>query len=200
MAWEAVSKENVAALSGIRTTALRDEWYDFAVGLIGKIAGIYNIGTPIAVVEIKDGNGSSVMQVDKPPISAVEKVVVDGVTMSSALVKYSGSSVYLSDSGVGYQYTTNPRIGNYIFSKGIRNVEITYTSGTLVSDEAYALAVSLVVKEFANLATAEGSDSRLQFYKPGQSGRTEKPLYEWGLHGKIKGIIISLLGEKKRIR
>lgn len=187
MAWEAIGKSSVAALAGTNAETLRDEWYDMAVALIGHFAGIYNIGTSEVVVDEIDGTGVTSIKVTKPPIGTLTSVEIDDVLIDSGYYTHTDSYVILKDDIITNVYG----LSRY-FTEGTKNVKITYTSGRLV-DYRVALVISLIIKELANLKTSEGAESRLQFFAPGRSLATQAPLLEYGLHGKIKGIIDTLL-------
>jgi hypothetical protein len=195
MAWEAVTKDQVAPLAGIRSTDLKDEWYDFAVGTIEYHTGLYNLGSPVAVTEIRNGNGMSRISVKYPPIASLSSVTVDGSTLGSGYIAYDTTTIYTKE-GTGL----NPYLNSIRFNRGVQNIGLSYISGTAVIDQNYSLTLALVIKELANLTTAEGAEARVQFFKPGRSSATEDPLFEWGLHGKIKGIIEALMGVRFRIR
>lgn len=195
MAWEAVSKEHVAPLSGIRTTDLKDEWYDFAVGTIEFHTGLYNLGTPVSVTETRNGNGMRRLAVEFPPIASLVSVSIDGSQVGSGYLANDTTTVYIKDG-----YGANPYLGSIKFNQGVQNVALSYVSGTAVIDQNYALTLAFIIKELANLTTAEGAEARVQFFKPGRSSATEDPLFEWGIHGKIKGIIEALMGVKFRAR
>jgi hypothetical protein len=196
MAWEAVSKEEVARLSGVKTTELRDEWYAMAVDLIGRIAHVYNIGTPVAVSETRNGTSSRIMPVYKPPIVSVQSVYIDDELVPASLIDFSDSAIYIKSSESIY---VNNIDSDETFEYGSRNVIINYTSGSTSVDHSISLTIALVIKELAGTTVGEGAESRVQFYRPGQSDATEAPLTHWGIHGKIKGIITTLLGSKVRM-
>jgi len=195
MAWEMISKEEVALLAGIKQSDLRDIWYNMATGIVGRIAGIWNVGAPTSITEVRDGRDLPRIDVHQPPISAVTSVTVDGYSVDSAYISYDTTSIVLSDSG----YTGNPYADDQVITEGDKNVTLVYTSGTSTIDYSVALVVALIIKELANLHTMEGSEAVIQFYRPGQSAATEDPLIRWGIHGKIEGIIETFLGKKFRV-
>lgn len=194
MAWEAVSKDEVAALSGVASSALRDEWYNMAIAVIAELANLWNIGTPTNITEVKDGNGTSRIMVNRPPVYSVTSVKIDDVPVPASAIVYDSSGIHLKST-----VSVNPYVGRIRFERGVKNVELAYVSGSPVVDHSVSLAIALIVKELSNLKTAEGTDSRLFTFRPTKSHATEDPLYEWGVHGKIKGIITSLLGTKFRV-
>lgn len=191
MAWEAVSKAEVARISGTKEDNIHDEWYDWAVGLIKRHSRIHNIGTDaeVVVTEERDGNDTRRILVNKPPIISVTSVTIDGYTVSSDYYTHDSVSIVLTDN-----LPTNPHLATERFANGAKNVTLVYTSGGV--DSAVSAAIALIIKEFSGLERSEGAEARLQFYQVGKNRATEAPLVEWGVHGKIVGIIKSFLGVK----
>lgn len=195
MAWEAVSKVEVAKLAGINTTELQDWWYNVAVDLIARHTRYTNIGTLVSVTEVRDGNDAARIAVAKPPIYSVTSVSVNGTVYSSDT--YTFDSVSISFKNLLSDYTGYDR--SFVFTRGTKNVVIAYTSGSIVVDQSVALAIALIIKELANTSSGEGAESRIQYYRPGESAATEAPLTQWGIHGKIVGVVKTILGDKVKI-
>ena len=193
MAWEAISENEVAKISGTSADKMRDVWYDWAVGIIGRVSGIYNIGDITTVTEVRDGNGMDRISVHKTPINSVTSVTVDGYSVSSGDYTFDDVSIVFEDT-----MPTNPHLATMRFSRGSKNVTLVYESGA-AADHSVGLAIALIVKEFSKIERLEGAEAHLQFYQVGKNRATEAPLTEWGLHGKIRGIARSLLGEKFKV-
>ncbi len=193
MAWEAVSVIEVAKISGTSVDTIRDVWYDWAVGIIGRISGIYNIGDIQTVTEVRDGNGMDRISVHKTPISSVTSVTVDGYAVGSGDYTFDDVSIVFEDT-----LPTNPHLATMKFNRGSKNITLVYESGA-ADDYAVGLTIALIVKEFSRIERSEGAEAHLQFYQVGKNRATEAPLTEWGLHGKIQGITKSLLGEKFKV-
>lgn len=197
MAWEAISKAEVAKLSGTREADLSDTWYDQAVGLIETHKGIYNPGLSVTVTDVLDGDNTSRIRVRRPPIESVTSLYVDNYLISANSYVFSDGVISLIDN-----YSGNPYVFDKIFPAGKKNVTVTYVSGggPLSVSGAVSLTIALIIKELANLHSQEGAESRLMSYRPGKSVATEDPIHEWGTHGKIKGIIEALLGVRMRAK
>ena len=193
MAWEAVSENEVALICGTSVDTLRDIWYDWAVGIIERHTGVHNIGDIATITEERDGNGIDRITVNKPPIDSVTSVTVDGYVVSSGDYTFDNVSIVFEDT-----LPTNPHLATMKFNRGSKNVTLVYESG---ASENYAVGVTiaLIVKEFSRLERSEGAEAHLQFYQVGKNRATEAPLTEWGLHGKVRGIARSLLGEKFKV-
>lgn len=191
MAWEAITKAQVATLCGVAASNLQDVWYDIAVDLIERHAGIYNIGKSVSVDEKLDGNGSTRIRVNNPPISSVSAVYIDDVFVESSRYTFNDTSIIAIES-----LAINPRAELYVFPKGAKNIRVVYTSGE--QDYSVGITIALIVKELSGLKSMEGAEARIQTYRPGSSNATELPLTEWGVHGKIMGIISTLVGRKVR--
>lgn len=72
--------------------------------------------------EYFDGNGSRVMVMPRWPISAVASVSIDGVSVSASASPQTG--------GVGYFFdNTRIMLNGWVFTKGIKNILISYTAG-----------------------------------------------------------------------
>lgn len=192
MAWEAITKEEVAKICGVNPASLRDEWYNMATSLIERHAGVFNPGKTVSVDEKQNGSGMSYQRVDQPPIASVAAVYVDGIILpSDRYINTDNSIVLVEDYISANPYAVLPGI----FPEGRKNVRIVYTSGNS-SDYAVNMAIALIVKELSTLHSQEGAEARLMTFRPGESVATEEPLIQWGIHGKIKGIITTLVGRK----
>lgn len=193
MAWELISKTEVSKITGARETDLRDMWYDMAVGLIERLTGINHLGTTALIVETANGDGTGLLTVRKPPITSVTSIHVDGSLVSPDSYVVYETYIQLKDN-IGF----GNRISD-VFPKASGNIQITYTSGT-TGDHAIKLTIALLVKELVNFALGEGAETKIQFYRPGKSAATEEPLTQWGVHGKMVGIVHSILGYKMRVK
>ena len=193
MAWEAVSELEVAKICGTTVDTLRDIWYDWAVGIVERHSGIHNIGEITSVTEVRDGNGIDRITVNKPPISSITSVTVDGSTVSSGSYTFDDASIVFVSNN-----PTNPHLASMKFAEGAKNVTLVYLSGA-ADDYAVGLTIALIVKEFSRIERSEGAEAHLQFYQVGKNRATEAPLVEWGLHGKVIGITKSILGEKFKV-
>jgi hypothetical protein len=182
MAWEIISKSSVAGLIGVSESVLQDGWYDMAVALIQRRSKIHNIADPKTVTETHYIWDFPVVFVRQNPILAVSSVSVDGVELSADKYSYDSRQIFILDT----TFNTNDK----------KTVLVSFSSGTDQTDYAVAACIALVIKEFANMRTMEGSETLIQFYRPGQSKATERPLVEWGIQGKINGIIDAFLGRK----
>lgn len=193
MAWELISKIEVAKISGARETDLRDMWYDMAVGLVERLTGITNLGVTDNVVEVSNGDGTGMLTVRKPPIVSVSSIYINNALVSPEHYVVHESYVQMVDN-VYYEGTVTG-----VFPKGKGNITISYVSGTQ-GDNAIKLVIALLIKELVNFSLGEGAESKIQFYKPGKSAATEEPLVQWGVHGKMVGIVHSILGYKMRVK
>lgn len=191
MAWEAISAEQVAKICGVSPSSLQEEWYDMAVSLIERHAGIFNPGKIVPVDELINGSGMRYQRVTRPPIASVDAVYIDGNIVPPNMYVSTDTSIVMVD-----DYTSiHPHIPTSVFPEGSKNIRVVYTSGD-ETDYAVAMAIALIVKEMSSLSTKEGAEAHLMTFRPGESVATEEPLVQWGMHGKIKGIITTLLGRK----
>jgi hypothetical protein len=182
MAWEIISRATIANLIGVSETILEDDWYYMAVGLIERRTGIHNIASPLSVTEKHFVWDFPAITVKAHPILAITQVSLDGVVLESSEYTWNSRQVFL--------LSTVP------FDNNRKIAEVVFSSGTVASNYAMATCIAFVIKELTALRTMEGANTLIQFYRPGQSKATEQPLVEWGLHGKINGIIDSFLGKR----
>jgi len=194
MAWEAISAEDVSALSGISEDRLIDLWYDMAIGILSYVCEVNNIGDLTSVTETIDGTGSSSVSVKSPPITSVTSVSVDGSVVESSKYTHDKRNIVLVDS-----FTTNPYSNHDVFPTGVRNVSVTYVSGQ-ADDHVYGLAIALIVKEIASLKIGEAADARIQFGSTTRSdGKTLSRKYI-GVHTRVVEIANTLFRKKIRVR
>lgn len=191
MAWEAISAEEVSKICGVSPGSLRDEWYEMAVSLIERQAGIHNPGKTTSIDERQNGSGFAYQKVLQPPIASVSAVYVDSILLPSDRYINTDTSIVLVDDFSA----ANPYVLGGAFPEGSKNIRIVYTSGTTL-DHGVNMAIALIVKELSVLNTQEGAEARLMTFRPGESVATEEPLIQWGIHGKIRGIISTLIGKK----
>ena len=192
MAWEAISKADVLALSGARATDVEDVYYDMAVAILADACEVNNIGSLVSVTDRIDGSGTKRMAVNSPPISSVTSVAVDGVTLSSTRYENDTTYVVLVDTISG-----NPYASSTVFNKGTRNVVVTYTSGTLSNDK-YGLAVALIVAEFIKMRVGEAADTRIQFGSTNKSDGKALSRRYIGVHTRAVDIAKTLFTKRMR--
>lgn len=100
---------------------------------------------PKTVTELLDGSGGTRLLLTNYPVQSVSLLQVDGVTVPPASSP-TGSGWILepaSDDPPGVMQRLDLR--GYGFSRGTRNVSVTYTAGYLVADEAAVATASVVV-------------------------------------------------------
>lgn len=91
-------------------------------------------------IEARNGNGSGIMVLGAYPVTAVSAVTVDGVAIPSA-VSATESGFVSSDLAV--------YLRGYIFTKGVRNVSITYTAGYATTPPDVAqVCIDLVARKY----------------------------------------------------
>ena len=204
MAWELVSKTDVAKNIRIAAPDIQDLWYDSAVGLVERFTG-WNLLSPQDYTQYGDGNGSEIFMPEVLPINSVSllKILGQEIPITSYLVRWDG--VYFKTPEVlsSTPYTTSLVYYNR-FPFGIGNVYIEYNAGgpaNLPNKYAAYLPMTLtyIIKELSVLFRNEGSDSVLEKYRPDRSQVKEEVLQSYGIHGKVRGIIKSWYPIKMRI-
>lgn len=194
MSWEAVSKEDVQALSGVRESDLSDLWYDMAVAVLAYVCEVHHIANLTAVTDLVDGTGSSSVDVRQPPINSVTSVSINNIVVPSNRYTHGRNSVTLIDA-----ISANPYLSSDVFERGTRNVSISYISGE-VDNAIYSLAVALIIKEIAALKIGEAADARIQFGSTNRSdGKAISRKYV-GVHTRVIEIARTLFAKKLRAR
>lgn len=134
MAWTIVSRAEVADLTAINETDLRDSWYDMVVGLLKKESGYeYIDGTQAISDEAHDGDGTDMLRVKYPPIVSVSSLTIDDTSVASSRYKVYGNYIRLVSD-------IDDTIPDY-FPVGTQNVTISYTGGFTETPEELKLAI-----------------------------------------------------------
>jgi len=192
MAWEAISKVDVAKFSGCKPADLNDIWYDQAISYIGRYGGYYNPAIAETVTERRSGNGARRIQVGKPPVTGIVSVSIDGVAQPITDFDFDASGIYCV---VNSYNNLTSRLG---FHKGVKNIELTYLSGGEQGNEHVSLAIMMIIREMVAEYLSEGSNARIVEFKGGVSTAIDDSLLAWGLQGKIKSIVRDIIGSKNR--
>lgn len=204
MAWEIVPKSQVSENIRIPVTSLQDIWYDAAIGLVERFSGIY-IGEAANYTEEGDGTGSIFYRPKVIPVNSVSSLSILGQTIPSYRYSVRWDGIWFKDQRV---LDTNPYSTGFVyyssFPFGISNVDITYNAGGITNlpsefKDALPMTLILVIKEMSVLFRTEGSDQVLEKYRPDRSKVKDEVLQNYGIHGKIRGIIKSWLPPKMRV-
>lgn len=194
MAWEAITKEEVAEFIKVPQASLRDEWYNQSVALIENRAGIHGIGNITTRTDYLDGDGGKFIAVRYPPISSVTSVSINDYVISSSLYRADERYIVLIE-----KFSINPYFIDAVFPEGIRNVKVVYESGAS-SNPLVSLAIMLLVKEFSNIATSEGSAARVQFFQTDRQDGVERVRRSSGFEARLQSIIRSVFPVNFRVR
>lgn len=192
MAWEAISKADVAKFAGCKPDDLKDIWYDQTISYIAKFGGYNNPVIAETVTERRSGNGARRIQVGKPPVTGLVEVKIDGVVQPITDFDFDASGVYCV---VNSYNNLSSRLG---FHKGVKNIELTYKSGGEQGNEYVSLAIMMIMREIVAEYLSEGSNARIVEFKGGVSTAIDDSLLAWGLQGKIKSIVLDIIGTKNR--
>lgn len=199
MAWTLTTKAICAGLSGLPTTAYRDEWSDWVEGLIEDMAGIKYIGTTATVsAELHDGDNTDTLRVKFPPVISVTTLLCSDMTIGSSDYKVYPWGVRLvssEGSELKESMVRHPR-----FPAGVQNVSITYVSGKASVPDRVQLCATLMINEIAKVQSREGSDASVK-YGMVEPGMDERPTeFDIGLHKKLRAIAHSILQPRTRFR
>lgn len=184
MSWELVTRAEVANLAGQDVATLRDEWYDWVVGILKQETGYeYIEGTTATVTdEAHDGNGTDLLVVKKPPIVSVASLSIGGSGVSSNRYK-----VY--DQYVRMVSTLDDTIPSY-FPIGVQNVLITYTSGFTAVPADVKLAVANAIEIIMLHNLRGGTTANIKWSVPERTdGADEPPLPVASLSRVVRNII-----------
>ena len=185
MAWEIVTKQEVADVHPINLDNMPDIWSETVEALIRQHMSSPNLGKPASVTEIHDGNGTNMLSVHAPPIQSVTSLTIQTVVVTSD------------------EYVVYP---NYIklkdmnFVEGTLNVEITYMSGNTVVDPTVKLAAIAMIAAIANYKGTHGADSSLKWSQvDDQQAGEATPNRNIGLTSHLTRIMKRIL-RRERVR
>jgi hypothetical protein len=185
MAWELATKEDVMSLHPVLEAELRDEWSDFAEGLVKQHMGQPYLGTSQVITdEYHDGDGSNILRPKNPPIISVQSLY-----MSDSLL--SADEYVVFNTHLELKYKTFPR--------SVLNVKINYTSGKLVVDEITRLTTAAMIVAIVNYRKRYGSDASLKWSTLDQKGGEDDGNENFGLMSHLQGIMKTTL-RRPRLR
>lgn len=202
MAWEIVSKESVASFIRVPEDRMMDVWYDMSIGLIEDHTGWY-LDAQTNITELTSGNGSNFLVPDVVPIASVSSIRIEGSLVPPTHYVTSWDMIQLKSyrSDDILQSDMLYSIGE--FNLGTRNIEIVYNSAGYNGlprkyKEALKSCIFFICKEFSVNFRGEGSDQMMRKYRPDRTMNPEEVLMSYGQHGKIKGILNTILPLHKR--
>ena len=206
MSWEIITKEDAANFARITTAQLQDIWYDVALAAIENYTGWQSLTEAADISEYIDGPGSSIL-VPRLPINTVSLLQIYGSSVPTSYYYVTWNGVEMRTYRPGETYETTvyfERVTSFgdVFPFGIRNIYITYNYGGIGSlpNEYLGLvkdSLLQVIKEFSVVPRSEGSDTMLKKYRPDRTLQPEEILSNYGIHGKIKGILQATLPRRK---
>lgn len=200
MAFEIVDKSIVSDMIRMPASKIRDEYYDMAIGQIQLHTGWRYLNYNVDLVQIKDGDDSFYLQLQKP-VNTVSYVKINNTPVPSAyyVVRWDGIYMKTEPQSVDLIYETSLYSPN-CFSLGIGNIEVSYNCGGIANlpyeyQEAIKLAIILIIQTLSTLPREEGSDQILRNYKPQNQEyeRKDESQSGVGIHGKIRDIIFKTL-------
>ena len=194
MAWEIVSAVEVAKLIGDAPENLRDDWYNFSVAYVEQWTGQHNLTESVSLAERINGTGTRIIQVNRPPIQGVSSVTIRDIgVVPAASYTHTGNYIMLVEDEFGM----NPYSSYGEWPKGLQNIDVVYTSGSIQTNYLMGLAIALLVKQLADTSRGEGSQALIQAMKPHWSSAIEFPM---GIEDRMHGIVSKLLKKKTRMR
>lgn len=169
----------------ITETELRDFWSETVEGLIKQEKGAAYLGTPTAIAnEYHDGDGTSILVVNKPPIASVQSLVLD-----------TGYSYPVAD----YEVLNNIiRLKTGTFPEGSLNVAVSYTSGTTANvDPVIRLCAATMIVAMINYRSRAGADGSIKFAQNEVREGSRSPNVNVGLITHLRSIMKQLLRKDK---
>lgn len=193
--WKIITKEEASEFARVSINSIDDIIYDTTLGLIEVHTGWRNLDDPINTIKYAHGIGSPILLLDAP-INSITYIKIDGVTIDSSL--------YYADWNKVYMKNNSDRLSLNVFPVGIGNIEVSYEQGgseTLPESYRQSLIATtlLCVKEMIAIPRNEGSDQVLKKYRPDRTMMPEETLKNYGVHGKIMGIIRANLPSRIRV-
>lgn len=183
--WQIISKDAAAQYARMAIGSIDDLWYDTTLGIIETYCGWSNLEEAVDITETMHGNNSPILIV-KAPIVSVTSISVDGTIISPTLYKYNWNKIYMTNN--------SDRTSLSVFQRGIMNVVVSYRVGGISSlpehyQDALKATMLLCIKEMVAVPRNEGSDQTLRKYRPDRTMMPEETLKNYGIHGKIMGIV-----------
>jgi len=206
MSWAIVTKTEAANFARVTEPQLQDVWYDAALALIENYTGWHSLEVPKTASEYVDGNGSQILHPNLP-VNSVNLIQIHGQTVPSAYYHVNWYGVEMRTYIPGDVYISHMlferKLGaQNIFPYGIKNIYIEYSYGgtssmpkRLVDNIKWGLLQ--IIKEISTVPKNEGSDSMLKKYRPDRTLLPEEVLSNYGLHGKIRGILMATFPKQK---
>lgn len=155
MAWEVISRGQVAALSGLNESEIRDEWYDWVIAIVREETPYEYFGVTATITgETHDGDGTNLLVVRYPPIVSVSSLSISDSAVTSTYYKIYDHYVLLTQ--------TDENILNPVFPVGTQNISITYVSGfqNTPGDLIFAIANAIEIIALHKLRGASVADLR----------------------------------------
>jgi len=181
MAWTLCTEQDVRDIQTMPTT-IPDSWSDMVEGLIRSFTGFSDLGnTSAEYTDCKSGDGTALLRTRHSPIIAVSSVTIDGAAVDA-------DNLYVGE------YFIELKNG-LTFTRGIRNVEITYTAGEGTVPEDIRLAAATMIVAINNYDARGGADASLKFSTMVDDGRDHtrggeaSPVDRMGLVSHLKGIM-----------
>lgn len=206
MSWEIITQTQAANFSRVQESQLDNVWYDIAIGAIESHTGWESLAQTQTIAEYLDGTGSNILKT-RLPLNSVSLVQVVGTTVPSSYY-YAGwygiemRSYVPGDTFQTYMLLERLLAYENIFPMGLKNVYVEYNYGGISSlPNKYIAAIKScllqIIKEISTVPRTEGSDSMLKKYRPDRTLMPEEVLREYGVHGKIHGILAASLPKQK---
>lgn len=206
MSWEIITKTQTADFARVTEAQLSDLWYDIALGMVERFTGWRSLSDAKTVAEYVDGSGSSIL-IPNIPINTVTSVQVHGISLPSGYYYAAWNGIELRTYRPGEDFETTvwlERVTSFgeIFPFGLKNIYVDYNYGgtaSLPSEYLTAVKSALlqIIKELSTVPRTEGSDSMLKKYRPDRTMNPEEVLQNYGVHGKINGILLATLPKKR---
>lgn len=193
--WTIISKDRAAEFARVNVDSIDDLWYDEILGTIEVYTGWYSLENGIDVTERRHGSNSPLLLL-KSPINSISSIIINGSLLSSSAYDYDWNKVYMINESSDAPLA--------VFSKGIKNIIISYNVGgtdSLPSKYLNALQMTMLLcmKEYVAIPRGEGSDQTLRKYRPDRTQAPEEVLQSQGIHGKIQGILRVNLPSRIRV-
>lgn len=193
--WKIISKSDAAEYARMSINSIDDLWYDTTLGLIEVHTGWASLDETMDDVRVLHGTNTPILLVPAP-INSITYIKIDDVALSDGLYHYNWNKIYMKNASTRTSLST--------FPTGIANIEVSYNVGGITSlpDEyqsALKATLLLCIKEFVAIPRNEGSDQVLRKYRPDRTMMPEETLKNYGVHGKIMGIIRANLPSRIRV-
>lgn len=198
MSWNYTTAQRVATFAKIPVAEIASDWSDWVEGLIDDYTGTSYAGTAVYTSEMHDGDGTSFLFVNNPPLVSVSALSVSGGGMVSS--DYKVFETYIELVGSPITEMSQALFRPATFPVGVGNVLISYTGLSATVPARVQFAATQMISMVALVNQREGADNSLKYSRVTQTqGDIVTTTSQVGLQSGLLDIMKKYLDPKVRI-